>query len=59
MRPDLISLAVDSNRKAIVNEKEGRGVSFQTTIERVGLTKPLPPLVEKETEETELLVGDE
>lgn len=58
MRPDLISLAVDSTRKAIVNEKAGTGVSFQTTMERVGLTKPLPPL-EKETKEAALPVDDE
>jgi hypothetical protein len=59
MRPDLISLAVDSNRKAIVNEKQGNEVSFQTTMERVGLTKPLPPLIEKESEQAELAVSDE
>lgn len=43
MRPDLIRLLVDTNRKDLVvqEDRENGGVSYTKTIDRVGLTVPL------------------
>lgn len=42
MRPDLIRLLVDDRRKnLIVTESENGGVHCPSTLERVGLAKPL------------------
>ena len=44
MRPDLIRLLVDSDRKDLVTEKDknGAGIATIRTIDRVGLSAPLP-----------------
>lgn len=44
MRPDLIRLLVDTDRKDLITEKDknGAGISVQKTIDRVGLSAPLP-----------------
>jgi hypothetical protein len=44
MRPDLIRLLVDTDRKDLVTEKDknGNGIAPIRTIDRVGLSKPLP-----------------
>jgi len=43
MRPDLIRLLVDSNRKDLVVEEDrvNGGVEYTKTIDRVGLSRPL------------------
>lgn len=44
MRPDLIRLLVDTKRKNLVVEedRENGGVVYTQTIDRVGLSTPLP-----------------
>jgi len=44
MRPDLIRLLVDTDRKDLVTEKDknGAGIATIKTIDRVGLSTPLP-----------------
>lgn len=43
MRPDLIRLLVDTNRKDLVVEEDraNGGVKYTRTVDRVGLSKPL------------------
>lgn len=43
MRPDLIRLLVDSNRKDLVVQEDrvNGGVEYTRTIDRVGLSRPL------------------
>lgn len=43
MRPDLIRLLVDDNRKDLVvrEDRVNGGVAYTRTIDRVGLSKPL------------------
>ena len=43
MRPDLIRLLVDTNRKDLVvrEDRENGGVAYSRTIDRVGLSVPL------------------
>lgn len=48
MRPDLIRLLVDKNRKDLVvqEDRENGGVAYAKTIDRVGLSTPLEALEE-------------
>lgn len=48
MRPDLIRLLVDKNRKDLVvrEDRENGGVAYTKTIDRVGLSTPLEALEE-------------
>ena len=43
MRPDLIRLLVDGNRKDLVvsEDRINGGIKYTSTMDRVGLTKPL------------------
>lgn len=44
MRPDLVRLLVDTDRKDLITEKDknGAGIAAIRTIDRVGLSTPLP-----------------
>jgi len=46
MRPDLIRLLVDTDRKDLIvrQNKDGSGIKITKTIDRVGLSTPLPIL---------------
>lgn len=53
MRPDLIRLLVDTKRKNLVAEedRENGGVVYTQTIDRVGLSAPLPAPTNEPTDE--------
>lgn len=46
MRPDLIRLLVDTNRKDLVVQEDrvNGGVEYTRTVDRVGLSTPLEPV---------------
>lgn len=55
MRPDLIRLLVDSNRKDLVvhEDRVNGGIEYTRTVDRVGLSRPLdaPKPVDDEPEQ--------
>ena len=55
MRPDLIRLLVDGNRKDLVvsEDREKGGVKYTRTVDRVGLSKPLGEVVSTHEPERE------
>jgi cyanide hydratase len=53
MRPDLIRLLVDTNRKDLIvhEDRVNGGVVYQKTVDRVGLSRPLGGMTEESTSE--------
>lgn len=52
MRPDLIRLLVDTKRKNLVVEEDGsNGVVYTRTVDRVGLSTPLPAPTDEANDE--------
>jgi len=51
MRPDLLGLRIDSDRKDLVTEdnKNGKNIAIRT-IDRIGLSTPLPIVKSAENE---------
>lgn len=52
MRPDLIRLLVDTNRKDLIVQEDriNGGVIYTRTIDRVGLSTPLDAAVDSQAE---------